>query len=312
MANIAFVGLGVMGAPMAGHLARAGHRVRGWARRPGVADAWAAAVQGGSATAAAGGSATAAATLEGALDGAEALVTCVGADADLRALLLGDGEGAPLVGGALDALPPGALVIDHTTASPGVARDLAAACAGRGLHWLDAPVSGGQAGAEAGRLSVMAGGTPEAFEAAGPFLAAYAARSVRIGPAGHGQLAKLVNQIAIAGLVEALAEALAFGRAAGLDMDAVLAAVGAGAAQSWQMDNRAASMLEGRFDFGFAVEWMRKDLGLALAEARALGASLPVAALVDQFYAEVEAMGGGRWDTSSLIARLPRGRGCDR
>ena len=307
MAKIAFVGLGVMGSPMAGHLARVGHAVRGWARRPGVAQNWAAKVA--AAGAAAGGTAAATDRLDAALDGAQALVTCVGADADLRALLLGQGQGAPLAGGALAALAPGALVIDHTTASPGVARDLAAACAARGLHWLDAPVSGGQAGAEAGRLSVMAGGTPEAFDAAQPLLAAYAARTVHIGPAGHGQLAKLVNQIAIAGLVEALAEALAFGRAAGLNMAATLDAVRAGAAQSWQMDNRASTMLEGRFDFGFAVEWMRKDLGLALAEARALGASLPVAALVDQFYAEVEAMGGARWDTSSLIARLPRGRG---
>lgn len=298
MAMVAFVGLGVMGAPMAGHLVRAGHRVRGWARRPQVAAGWAEA-QGGDA----------AESLAEAVEGAEVFITCVGGDADLRALLLGEGEAPALPGGVLAALPTGALVIDHSTASPGVARALAQACAARGLLWLDAPVSGGQAGAEAGRLSVMAGGSEAAFAAAGPILAAYAARSVHIGPAGHGQLAKLVNQIAIAGLVEALAEALAFGRAAGLDMGRVLEAVGGGAAQSWQMDNRAATMLEGRFDFGFAVEWMRKDLGLALAEARALGASVPVAALVDQFYAEVEAMGGRRWDTSSLIARLPRGRG---
>ncbi len=297
MAMVAFVGLGVMGAPMAGHLARAGHAVRAWARRPGVAEAWASA-HGGQACA----------TLREALDGADMLVTCVGADADLRALLLGEGPDAPLPGGALARLAPGALVIDHSTASPAVARALAAACAARGLGWLDAPVSGGEAGAQAGRLSVMAGGTPEAFAAAQPLLAAYAARLVHVGPAGHGQLAKLVNQIAIAGLLEALAEALAFGRAAGLDMGRVLEAVGAGAAQSWQMDNRAPTMLADRFDFGFAVQWMRKDLGLALAEARALGASLPVTALVEQFYAEVEAMGGGRWDTSSLIARLPRGR----
>ena len=298
MAMVAFVGLGVMGAPMAGHLVRAGHVGRGWARRPGVAAGWAAAHGG-----------EAAPGLAAAVEGAEVFITCVGGDADLRALLLGEGEAPALPGGVLAALPAGALVIDHSTASPGVARALAEACAARGLLWLDAPVSGGQAGAEAGRLSVMAGGSEAAFAAAGPILAAYAARSVHIGPAGHGQLAKLVNQIAIAGLVEALAEALAFGRAAGLDMDRVLQAVGGGAAQSWQMDNRAATMLEGRFDFGFAVEWMRKDLGLALAEARTLGASVPVAALVDQFYAEIEAMGGRRWDTSSLIARLPRRRG---
>lgn len=298
MAMVAFVGLGVMGAPMAGHLVRAGHVVRGWARRPEVAARWAAAHGGECAP-----------SLAAAVEGAEAFITCVGGDADLRALLLGEGEAPALPGGVLAALPAGALVIDHSTASPSVARALAEACAARGLLWLDAPVSGGQAGAEAGRLSVMAGGSGAAFAAAGPILAAYAARSVHIGPAGHGQLAKLVNQIAIAGLVEALAEALAFGRAAGLDMGRVLQAVGGGAAQSWQMDNRAATMLEGRFDFGFAVEWMRKDLGLALAEARALGASVPVTALVDQFYAEIEAMGGRRWDTSSLIARLPRRRG---
>jgi 3-hydroxyisobutyrate dehydrogenase-like beta-hydroxyacid dehydrogenase len=296
MARVAFIGLGVMGAPMAGHLARAGHEARGWARRSGWAAAWAAR-RGG----------TAAATLAEALDGADALITCVGGDADLGSLLLGEADGVAIAGGALAALKPGALVIDHTTASPGVARTLAAACAARGLGWLDAPVSGGQAGAEAGKLSVMAGGEAAAFQAARPLLEAYAARIVHIGPAGHGQLAKLVNQIAIAGLVEGLAEALAFGRAAGLDMAATLEAVRGGAAQSWQMDNRSESMLDGRFDFGFAVAWMRKDLGLALAEARAIGAALPVAALVDQFYAEVAAMGGSRWDTSSLIARLPGG-----
>ena len=285
MSICAFIGLGAMGAPMAGHLVRAGHDVRVFARNGAKAEAWR--VKHGGAVAP---SVTAAAT------GADVVITCVGADGDVREVF----------DQALPALGAGALFIDHTTASAALARALHSEAAVRGVRALDAPVSGGQAGAEAGRLSIMIGGEAGAVEMARPVLGAYGAAITHIGPAGAGQLAKMVNQICIAGVVQGLAEGLHFASRAGLDEEAVIAAISKGAAQSWQMDNRWRTMREGRFDFGFAVDWMRKDLGLVLDEARANGASTPLAALIDQFYAEVQAIGGGRWDTSSLIARLDR------
>lgn len=286
MAKCAFLGLGVMGGPMARHLLAAGHEVTVWNRTRARAEAFVAA-HGGQLAAGAGEAAA----------GADVVLACVGADADVLAVTLGDG-------GAFGAMRPGALFVDHTTASAEVARRLDGEAAARGLLWLDAPVSGGQAGAEAGTLSVMCGGSAAAFAAAAPVMAAYGRTIGHIGPAGSGQLAKMVNQIAIAGVVQGLAEALAFGRAAGLDMARVLSVVGGGAAASWQMANRAETMLAGRFDFGFAVDWMRKDLGMVLAEAARLGLELPVTTMVDGFYAEVQDMGGGRDDTSSLIRRF--------
>lgn len=286
MARCAFLGLGVMGAPMARHLLSAGHEVSVWNRTRARAEAFVAA-HGGRLAA---GPADAA-------DGADVVLACVGADADVLAVTSG-------AGGAFGAMRAGALFVDHTTASAEVARRLDAEASLRGLLWLDAPVSGGQAGAEAGTLSVMCGGSEAAFAAAAPVLAAYGRTIGHIGPAGSGQLAKMVNQIAIAGVVQGLAEALAFGRAAGLDMGQVLGVVGGGAAASWQMANRAETMLAGKFGFGFAVDWMRKDLGLVLAEAARLGLALPVTTLVDGFYGEVQDMGGGRDDTSSLIRRF--------
>jgi len=286
MARISFIGLGVMGAPMARHLAAAGHQVTVYNRTRATAEAWVSA-HGGRA---AGSPAEAA-------EGAEAVFTCVGRDADLEAVTLG-------LGGAFETLGAGALFVDHTTVSAMLARRLAEEGAARGLRVLDAPVSGGQAGAEAGKLSIMCGGTPEAFAAAEPLMRAYAARAVHVGPAGAGQQAKMVNQIAIAGVLGGLSEGLRFAERAGLDLDRVLEAISGGAAQSWQMVNRWPTMAKREFDFGFAIDWMRKDLGLALDEARANGAALPVAALVDQFYAEVQAMGGGRNDTSALVRRL--------
>jgi 3-hydroxyisobutyrate dehydrogenase-like beta-hydroxyacid dehydrogenase len=283
--KIAFLGLGVMGAPMARHLAAAGHDVVVYNRTAAKAQAWVAAHGG-----------AAAPTPAEAAAGRDIVALCVGNDDDVRAVALP----------ALAALSPGALLIDHTTASPALARELAAAGAAQGVDVLDAPVSGGQAGAEAGALTIMVGGAQAAFDRAAPVLAAYGRTVTRIGEAGAGQLAKAMNQIAIAGVVQGLAEALHFGMRAGVDVEAAMAAISAGAAGSWQMNNRWRTMADGRFDFGFAVEWMRKDLGIALQEARAAGAALPVAALVDQFYAEVVAMGGARWDTSSLIARLER------
>lgn len=284
MAIVAFVGLGVMGWPMARHLIEAGHSLRLFNRS---ADKTARflATHGGVACRSAAEAA----------DGADALVSCVGDDADVRAVTLGPNGGFRTLGER-------AVYIDHSTVSAGLARTLAEARPG-GLA-VDAPVSGGQSGAEAGTLSIMCGGTDEAFGAAAPILSAYARQVVHVGPAGHGQLAKMVNQIAIAGIVQGLAEALHFARRAGLATERVLEAIGKGAAQSWQMDNRARTMIEGRFDFGFAVDLMRKDLGLVLSEARTNGASLPVAALVDQFYADIQKLGGGRDDTSSLIRRL--------
>ena len=282
----AFLGLGVMGYPMAGHLARAGHAVTVYNRTAAKAQAWVA--EYGS---------SAAATPALAVSGSEFVFVCVGNDDDLRAVTLG-------ADGAFAGMAPGAVLIDHTTASAEVARELHRAARDRGLHFIDAPVSGGQAGAVGGALTIMCGGDAAPFAAMQPVALAYAKAVTLLGASGAGQLAKMVNQIAIAGLVQGLAEALAFGRRAGLDMAQVLDVIGKGAAQSWQMDQRGRTMLEDRFDFGFAVDWMRKDLGLVLAEARRNGAQLPATALVDQFYAELQATGGGRWDTSSLIRRL--------
>ena len=284
--RVAFIGLGVMGQPMAGHLAKAGHHVTVYNRTAARADEWVAAYGGRSAP-----------TPRAAAAGADIVFTCVGNDADLRAVTLGDG-------GAFHGMAAGAALVDHTTASADIARELDAAARARGLHFIDAPVSGGNLGAINGALTVMCGGDGEAFDRMRPVALAYSRAVTLLGPAGSGQLAKMVNQIAIAGLVQGLAEAVAFGEKAGLDMPAVLGVIGKGAAQSWQMDQRGPTMLDNRFDFGFAVDWMRKDLGLCLDEARRNGARLPVAALVDQFYADLQARGGQRWDTSSLVKRL--------
>ena len=283
MAKLAYIGLGVMGAPMAGHLVAAGHTVAGFNRSSEKAAAWAARTGG-----------DAAVSIADACRDAEAAFLCVGNDADVEATCAA----------AFDALPSGAVIVDHTTTSAALARRLALVAAARGRAFLDAPVSGGQAGAEAGRLTVMVGGDPAALDRVRPFLAAYAAAVTHIGESGAGQLAKMVNQICIAGVVQGLAEGVHFAERAGLDPATVIAAISKGAAQSWQMENRWRTMTERQFNFGFAVDWMRKDLGLVLDEARRTGAQVPVAALVDQFYAEVQAMGGARWDTSSLIARL--------
>ena len=282
--NIAFAGLGVMGAPMARHLVEAGHAVAGYNRSPAKAQAWAQAAGG-----------RFAATVAEAAHGAALFILCVGNDDDVRAV----------VTEALPMLAPGAVIVDHTTTSAKVAREMAALAAASGAAFIDAPVSGGQAGAENGQLSVMAGGDAAALARAEPALKSYSKAIKHMGPAGSGQLTKMVNQIAIAGVVQGLAEAVHFAQVAGLDTDAVYDAVSKGAAQSWQMDNRWKTAARGEFDFGFAVDWMRKDLGLVLDEARQNGARLALTALVDQFYAEVQAMGGNRWDTSSLKARLP-------
>ncbi|MFN0163566.1 MAG: NAD(P)-dependent oxidoreductase [Burkholderiales bacterium] len=284
--TIAFLGLGVMGYPMAGHLKRAGHRVRVYNRSTAKAAQWVAEYGGESA-----------ATPREAAKGADIVACCVGNDDDLRAVVLGSD-------GAFAGMRRGATFVDHTTASSNVARELATAALGFGLAFIDAPVSGGQAGAQNGALTVMCGGEAAVFEQVRPVLAAYGRAVTLIGPAGAGQLAKMVNQICIAGLVQGLAEGINFGQAAGLDMPLVLDVISKGAAQSWQMENRGKTMVEGRFDFGFAVDWMRKDLGLCLDEAKRNGAPLPVAALVDQFYGDVQRMGGARNDTSSLIRRL--------
>ena len=284
--RVAFLGLGVMGHPMAGHLARAGHDVCVYNRTPSKAAAWVAEYGGHSA-----------ATPREAADGASTVFACVGNDDDLRSVVLGDD-------GALAGMAPGGVFVDHTTASAEVARALYAAAKLGGRAFIDAPVSGGQAGAVNGTLTVMCGGDAVPFAATAPVAGAFARAVTHVGASGAGQLAKMVNQISIAGLVQGLAEAIAFGQRAGLDMRQVLDVIGQGAAQSWQMDNRGKSMLDGQFDFGFAVDWMRKDLGLVLDEARRNGAQLPVTALVDQFYADIQGMGGQRWDTSSLIKRL--------
>jgi len=288
MARIAFIGTGVMGAPMAGHLARAGHRLNLYNRSRGKAEA-----------AAAASGASVCATPADAARGCGVVIACVGNDDDVAAVTLG-------ADGAFAAMDPGALFVDHTTISADLARRIAEAAQARGLDALDAPVSGGEAGAMNGSLAIMCGGGDSAFARAEPVMQAYGARIVHVGPAGTGQTAKMVNQIAIAGVIQGLAEAIAFAQAADLDLDKAFDAVSGGAAASWQMTNRWATMAKGEFDFGFAVDWMRKDLGLALAEARRNGASAPVAALVDQFYADVQAMGGARQDTSSLIRRLTR------
>jgi 3-hydroxyisobutyrate dehydrogenase-like beta-hydroxyacid dehydrogenase len=284
--RVAFLGLGVMGYPMAGHLARAGHHVTVYNRTAAKAQAW---------TQEYGGSA--ASTPWDAASGADIVFACVGNDADLRSVTLGPD-------GALQAMPKGAVFVDHTTASADIARELDAAARTLGLSFIDAPVSGGNLGAINGLLTVMCGGDEAAFARIQPVAMAFSKAVTLLGPAGSGQLAKMVNQIAIAGLVQGLAEAIAFGQKSGLDMKAVLGVIGKGAAQSWQMDNRGPTMIDDRFDFGFAVDWMRKDLGLCLAEAQRNGARLPVTALVDQFYADVQATGGRRFDTSSLIKRL--------
>lgn len=282
--KIAFAGLGVMGAPMARHLVEAGHEVAGYNRSPAKAQAWAQATGG-----------RFAAMVADAAQGADLFILCVGNDDDVRAV----------VTEALPVLAPGAVVVDHTTTSARVAREMAELAAKSGVAFVDAPVSGGQAGAENGQLSVMAGGDAEALVKAEPAIKAYSKAIQHMGPAGAGQLTKMVNQIAIAGVVQGLAEAVHFAQTAGLDTDKAYDAVSKGAAQSWQMDNRWKTAAKGEFDFGFAVDWMRKDLGLVLDEARSNGARLALTALVDQFYAEVQAMGGNRWDTSSLKARLP-------
>jgi 3-hydroxyisobutyrate dehydrogenase len=286
MAKVAFLGLGVMGYPMAGHLAAAGHRVTVYNRTAAKAAEWAAQHKGKSA-----------ATPAEAARGAEVVFACVGNDDDLRSVVLGEQ-------GALAGMKPGAIFVDHTTASADVARELSAAAEAKGLKFVDAPVSGGQAGAQNGLLTVMCGGDAKAFEAARPVAMAFGRAVTLLGGSGAGQLAKMVNQIAIAGLVQGLSEAIAFGQRAGLDMEQVLEVIGKGAAQSWQMDNRGKTMIADKFEFGFAVDWMRKDLGLCLDEAKRNGARLPVTALVDQFYADIQAMGGNRWDTSSLIKRI--------
>jgi 3-hydroxyisobutyrate dehydrogenase-like beta-hydroxyacid dehydrogenase len=284
--SVAFLGLGVMGYPMAGHLARAGHRVTVYNRSAAKAEQWVGEYAG-----------RRAATPREAAQGAQVVFACVGNDDDLRAVVLGND-------GAFAGMQAGAVFVDHTTASAQVARELDEAARARGLQFIDAPVSGGNVGAVQGTLTVMCGGDAAAFEAARPLALCYAKAVTRLGPSGAGQLAKMVNQIAIAGLLQGLSEAIAFGQRAGLDMKTVLEVIGKGAAQSWQLDNRGPTMVDDEFDFGFAVDWMRKDLGIALGEARRNGAQLPVAALVDQFYADIQARGGNRLDTSSLIRRL--------
>ena len=284
--RVAFLGLGVMGFPMAGYLAKAGHDVTVYNRSAEKAQAWVAEFGG-----------TSAATPAEAAKQADIVFCCVGNDEDLRSVVLGPQ-------GAFAGMAKGCLFVDHTTASAEVARELAAQAKTMGLGFIDAPVSGGQAGAVNGLLTVMVGGSQADFDRARPVAMAFSRAFTRIGESGAGQLAKMVNQICIAGLVQGLSEGVAFGMKAGLDMKLVLDVIGKGAAQSWQMDNRGGTMVDGKFDFGFAVDWMRKDLGLCMQEAQRNGAQLPVAELVDQFYADVQAKGGRRWDTSSLITRL--------
>ena len=286
MAQVAFLGLGVMGGPMAGHLHRAGHQVAVYNRTAAKARAWVE-KHGG----------RAAPTPAEAAHGAEFVFACVGNDDDLRSVCLGED-------GAFAGMAAGAVFVDHTTVSAKVTRELHGQANGLGIGFIDAPVSGGQAGAENGVLSVMCGGDAAPYARAEPVIAAYARICRLLGDSGAGQLAKMMNQICIAGLVQGLAEALAFGQKAGLDGAAVVEVISQGAAGSWQMVNRHKTMLDDRFDFGFAVDWMRKDLGICLDTAAEMGARLPVTALVDQFYGDVQAMGGGRWDTSSLLRRL--------
>ena len=288
--KLAFLGLGVMGFPMAGHLARAGHSVTVYNRTASRAEKWLASM----ATARKSSSAP---TPARAAAGAGIVMMCVGNDDDVRAVALGPD-------GAVAAMQPGSILVDHTTASATVAREVHQAAAARGIGFLDAPVSGGQAGAENGKLTIMVGGDADTYAAAEPVLATYAKAVTLMGGPGSGQLTKMVNQICVAGLVQALSEGINFAARAGLDVEKVLDVIGKGAAQSWQMDNRGKTMAADQFNFGFAVDWMRKDLSICLGEARANGAALPVTALVDQFYARIQAQGGARWDTSSLIRLL--------
>jgi 3-hydroxyisobutyrate dehydrogenase-like beta-hydroxyacid dehydrogenase len=292
--SVAFLGLGVMGYPMAGHLAHAGHQVSVYNRTATKSIAWCTEFATAKSQL---GTHSHAATPREAVQNADIVFCCVGNDADLRSVTLG-------TDGAFAGMKPGAIFVDHTTASADIARELFAQAQARGLHFIDAPVSGGQAGAQNGMLTVMCGGNGAAFESVKPVAMAFSRAFTLLGESGSGQLAKMVNQICIAGLVQGLSEAVAFGQRAGLDMNQVLDVIGKGAAQSWQMDNRGKTMVADKFDFGFAVDWMRKDLGLVLDEAKRNGARLPVTALVDQFYADVQLMGGSRWDTSSLIKRL--------
>ena len=284
--KLAFLGLGVMGFPMAGHLARSGHALTVYNRTPVKASKWVAAYGG-----------TSAPTPAEAVRGADVVLMCVGNDDDVRAVLTGNS-------GALAAMSAGSILVDHTTASARVAREMYATAKTKGVDFLDAPVSGGQAGAENGKLTIMVGGDDATFAIAEPILALYARAVTLMGGPGSGQLTKMVNQICIAGLVQALSEGINFASKAGLDVERVLDVISKGAAQSWQMENRGKTMLADKFDFGFAVDWMRKDLSICLAEARANGAALPVTAVVDQFYGGVQARGGGRWDSSSLIRLL--------
>ncbi len=281
-----FIGLGVMGYPMAGHLANAGYNVRVWNRTFSKAEAWARDYSG-----------TACQSIAEAVQNADIVLTCVGADKDLDAIYEGNE-------GIISNAPEGAILVDHTTASAGIAEQLAQSAKAKHQGFIDAPVSGGQQGAENGQLTIMCGGEPEMFERAKPALECYSKALNLMGPAGSGQKTKMVNQIAIAGLVQGLSEALHFAEQAELDVRKVVDVISKGAAQSWQMDNRSGTMIDGKFDYGFAVDWMRKDLGMCLEEARQNGAKLPVTALVDQFYGDVQDMGGRRWDTSSLIQRL--------
>ncbi|MBI3437312.1 MAG: NAD(P)-dependent oxidoreductase [Proteobacteria bacterium] len=283
MAKTTFIGLGVMGSPMAGHLARAGHEVAVYNRSEEKSRDWAQKYSGRTYS-----------SVANAAEGADIVFVCVGNDRDVREVFES----------AASSMRKGAIFVDHTTSSAVLARELAERCEGAGFGFLDAPVSGGQAGAEAGRLTVMAGGAPSVFAEAEPIMSAYAANVTLIGAAGSGQLAKMVNQICIAGVVQGLAEGLHFAKRADLNIEKVISAISKGAAQSWQMENRWSTMVEGRFDFGFAVDWMRKDLGLVLEEAERNGAMLELTKLIDEYYADIQAMGGKRWDTSSLIARL--------
>ena len=286
--RVAFVGLGVMGYPMAGYLAKAGHDTVVYNRTAEKAERWVAEYGGASAP-----------TPREAAEGAEIVFSCVGNDDDVREVLLGDDS-------VLAGIGEGGIIVDHTTASASIAREIYEKAAAKNVGFLDAPVSGGQAGAENGQLTVMVGGDPDVFERARPIIDCYAKAITLIGPVGSGQLAKMVNQICIAGVVQGLSEGLHFAKRAGLDPAVVIESISKGAAQSWQMDNRWETMVAGEFEFGFAVDWMRKDLAIALEEARNNGATLELTELVDRYYAEVQAMGGSRWDTSSLIARLDR------
>jgi 3-hydroxyisobutyrate dehydrogenase/2-hydroxy-3-oxopropionate reductase len=294
--KVAFLGLGVMGHPMAGHLTAAGHQVSVYNRTAAKSAAFCAEFAGG----------THGLTPKLAVKDADIVFCCVGNDADLRSVVLGEnlGNGTRGTEGALAGMKPGAIFVDHTTASADVARELYATAKNSGLHFLDAPVSGGQSGAQNGALTVMCGGDVAAFDKVKVVGMSFSKAFTLMGSSGAGQLTKMVNQICIAGLVQGLSEAVAFGQKAGLDVNQVLEVIGKGAAQSWQLDNRGKTMVADKFDFGFAVDWMRKDLGLVLDEAKRNGARLPVTALVDQFYADVQAMGGQRWDTSSLVKRL--------